>query len=66
MEGWVIRRITIVSVVCLLLSGSIGVLWASLFKKTEAGFAITGCLIASEALAVALMVFESQLQPVDS
>jgi len=65
-EGWVIRRIKILAVICLLPAGLIGLLWASLLKKTEAGFAITGCLIAAESLIVALMVFKSQLRPTNS
>lgn len=62
-EGWATRRIKLLAVVYLLLAGLVGLLWASILKKTEAGFAITGCLIAAESLVVALMVFECQIEP---
>jgi hypothetical protein len=56
-------RIKLLAAVCCLFSIAIGILWAIVLGKTEAGFSITGCLIAAESLAVALMVFESQIKP---
>ncbi|KAJ5986571.1 hypothetical protein N7451_010936 [Penicillium sp. IBT 35674x] len=58
LESWVIKRITVLAVTCVVGSGVIGILWA-----TSDGFAITGCLIAAEALAISLMLFEAQLRP---
>lgn len=56
-------RIRLLAVAYLFFAGLVGLLWASLLEKTEAGFAITGCLIAAESLADTLMVFECQIEP---
>lgn len=61
-EGWVVKRITILAVACLVAAGLIGILWATLLQKTGDGFAITGCMIAAEALVVSLMLFEAQIR----
>ncbi len=62
-EGWVIRRVTILAGICLVGAGLIGILWSSLLQKTGDGFAIAACLIAAEALVVSLMMFEAQIRP---
>jgi hypothetical protein len=63
LESWVIKRITVLAVTCVVGAGVIGILWATILDKTSDGFAITGCLIAAEALAISLMLFEAQLRP---
>jgi hypothetical protein len=63
LESWVIKRITVLAVACVVGAGLIGILWATILDKTSDGFAITGCLIAAEALAISLMLFEAQLRP---
>lgn len=62
-EGWVLRRIIICAAACLVCANLIGILWATLLGKTEAGFAITACLIAAEGLAISLLMFEAQIRP---
>lgn len=62
-EGWVIKRVTILAGTCLVGAGLIRILWSSLLQKTGDGFAITGCLIAAEALVISLMLFEAQIRP---
>ncbi|KAJ4271575.1 hypothetical protein NW762_000279 [Fusarium torreyae] len=62
LEGWVMKRIIILAILCIAGAGLIGILWATILDKTADGFAITGCLIAAEALDVALMVFEAQIR----
>lgn len=63
LEGWLIKRITVLALTCVFGAGLIGILWATILDKTSDGFAITGCLIATEALAISLMLFEAQLRP---
>jgi hypothetical protein len=63
LESWIIKRITVLAVTCVVGAGVIGILWATILDKTSDGFAITGCLIAAEALAISLMLFEAQLRP---
>ncbi|KAI9862356.1 MAG: hypothetical protein M1813_004832 [Trichoglossum hirsutum] len=62
-EGWVLRRIIICAAACLVCASLIGILWATLLGKTEAGFAITACLIAAEGLAISLFMLEAQIRP---
>lgn len=63
LESWIIKRITVLAVTCVVGAGVIGILWATILDKTSDGFAITGCLIAAETLAISLMLFEAQLRP---